>query len=81
MSANVADHCVTFYSRDDIESILNSSLGVYEKLIQMHISSPSETKEVPFDEFLDILVNIASSVGAKGHLKLLKSVPKWLNLR
>ena len=56
-------------------------MNVFAKLIKLHIESLSETRGIPYGDFLEVLVNIASAVGAKGHLKMLQAVQNWISLR
>eukprot|EP00795_Rhopilema_esculentum_P010771 gene10771-19563_t len=73
-------NCIIQEQEGDLDSILDSAMNVFAKLIKLHIESPNETRGVPYGDFLEVLVNIASAVGAKGHLKLLQAVQNWISL-
>ena len=64
-----------------MEYILETAMTVFQKLLTARISSPSEAENIPFADFLDVLINISSAVGTKGHLKLLQNVQNWINQR
>ncbi len=70
-----------FYNCSDLTSVLDTAIAVYEKLIYLHIGSAQEKQNVPYGDFLDILINFASAVGAEGHVQLLKSVVEWIDVR
>ena len=69
------------FCRVDKEYILKTAITLFEKLMKTRISSPSEAENVPFADFFDVLVNISSAVGAKGHLMLLEYVKNWIGQR
>lgn len=65
----------------DMKYIQQTALSVFEKLLKTHIAMPLDSGSVPFADFFDVIVNISSTVGAKGHVLLLKSVQRWIDVR
>eukprot|EP00794_Sanderia_malayensis_P006454 gene6454-7186_t len=66
-------NCV-IQEKTNLLEVLTSAGSVYGKLINRHISAPAESQNTPYEEFMDILISLASAIGAKGHVTLLKSV-------
>ena len=56
-------------------------MTLFERLMKARISSPPDAAAVPFAEIFDVLINVSSAVGAKGHLKLLQNVQSWIAQR
>ena len=49
--------------------------------MKAQVSSPLDATAIPFAEVFDVLINVSSAVGAKGHLKLLQNVQNWIAQR
>ena len=74
-------HALVVIYRVDKEYILETAITLFERLIKARMLSPSEAENIPFADFFEVLVNISSTVGARGHLKLLQSVKNWISQR